>query len=575
MKKTGITVLLFTALFRPEYGHPQLCEGSLGDPIVWISFGAGSPVHAGALTSGTTSYTYSNADFPIDGSYTVENTTAGAGSVWWSTTDHTGNAGGYMMVVNASISLTDYFYKSTVTGLCPGTLYEFSAWLMNLLKSSDLSPPNITFQIEQTDGIILNSYNTGSIPLQSGPVWKQYGFFFETPPGVSQVVIRMRNNSAGGAPANDIALDDITFRPCGPDVLAWITGTSSTTDTVCTGSQLTIGLEATVSAGYAQPCFQWQEYLNGNWEYLAGATMLTMTLNTGSLTSGNHRYRLAAGECGNLQFSQCLVVSNEITIIAEAAPVAAYQVTDTLLCGNLPVLFDNTSVAPGEVSFTWEFGDGEGSYEVSPAHYYSGSGTYNTSLIAASPLGCADTVTRSVSVTLLPIPQALFTVTPTDTSILYPLIWLTDQSSGGTSCAVDWGDGTVTGCSESPHNYANPGTYLISEIVHDDEGCSDTAFATVIIRPEFRFFIPNAFTPNGDGLNDTFKPSLIGVSNYQFTVFNRFGEQIFETEDPATGWDGYFRGSLCPSECYVYRVGFHDAVSGGFQVRSGTFLLLK
>jgi hypothetical protein len=114
----------------PGVCRAQLCEGSLGDPIVSIDFGAGTAEHAGALPAGTTSYTYSSADFPIDGSYTVENTTAGSGQVWWSTTDHTGNAGGYMMVVNASLSLTDYFYKTTVTGLCPGTLYEFASWVI-------------------------------------------------------------------------------------------------------------------------------------------------------------------------------------------------------------------------------------------------------------------------------------------------------------------------------------------------------------------------------------------------------------------------------------------------------------
>src|ERR1700761_1401491 len=89
---------------------------SLGDPVVHITFGAGTSTHAGALPadSGTTSYTYSSADFPIDGSYTIENTTAGAGNVWWSTTDHTGNTGGYMMIVNASYAKTDYFYKREV-----------------------------------------------------------------------------------------------------------------------------------------------------------------------------------------------------------------------------------------------------------------------------------------------------------------------------------------------------------------------------------------------------------------------------------------------------------------------------
>src|ERR1700760_3666843 len=103
-------ICLLLVLVRYK-SHAQ--TGSLGDPVVHITFGSGTSVHSGALPadSGSTSYTYSSNDFPSDGYYTIENTTAGAGNVWWSITDHTGNTGGYMMIVNASEAKTDYFYK--------------------------------------------------------------------------------------------------------------------------------------------------------------------------------------------------------------------------------------------------------------------------------------------------------------------------------------------------------------------------------------------------------------------------------------------------------------------------------
>jgi len=161
--------------------------GSLGDPVVHITFGAGTSTHAGALPadSGSTSYTYSAVDFPTDGSYTIENSTAGSGSVWWSTTDHTGNTGGYMMIVNASVSKTDYFYKREVDGLCGGTTYQFSAWIGNLLRSKDNSPPNITFGIYNvSDGSLINSSPTGNIALQTGGFkWIQKTFNFTLPAG--------------------------------------------------------------------------------------------------------------------------------------------------------------------------------------------------------------------------------------------------------------------------------------------------------------------------------------------------------------------------------------------------------
>lgn len=120
------------------------------------------------------------------------------------------------MVVNASVSKTDYFYKREVDGLCNGTTYQFSAWIGNLLKSRDISPPNITFSIETTGGNVIQSYTTGTIQLQTSAFkWIQYAFNFTLPAGVSNVVIKMSNNSNGGAPANDLALDDITFSPYG------------------------------------------------------------------------------------------------------------------------------------------------------------------------------------------------------------------------------------------------------------------------------------------------------------------------------------------------------------------------
>ncbi len=199
IKKSCILLLFFLVLMNPAKIKAQLCKGSLGDAIVNLNFGSGTSTHGSVLGTGITSYIYSSAYFPMDGSYTIENSTVGFGSVWWSTKDHTGNTGGYMMVVNASISKTDYFYKKTVNGLCSNTTYEFAAWVMNLLRSQENSPPNITFMIETTGGTLINSYVTGTIPLQSSPVWRQYGFYFTTPANTSSVVIRMRNNSAGGA----------------------------------------------------------------------------------------------------------------------------------------------------------------------------------------------------------------------------------------------------------------------------------------------------------------------------------------------------------------------------------------
>jgi gliding motility-associated-like protein len=291
----------------------------LGDPVVKLDFGSGTSTHGTALGTGITSYNWTTADFPSDGSYTVEKTTNTPGT-WWTTTDHTG--GGYMMVVNASLSTTDYFYKNTVSGLCAGTTYEFAAWIMNLLRSQDNSPPNITFTIEDTSGTILGTYNTGNIGLSSSAVWKHYGFFFTTPSGVSTVVIRMRNNKAGAAPGNDIALDDITFRACGPTVTSQIVNESVTDLQVCENESKSITLSGSVSSSaYTTIGYQWQNSADGggSWTDISGANQANYTFVSGAV--GTYKYRLATADSSNINSSNCRVFSNEITINVKSGPI--------------------------------------------------------------------------------------------------------------------------------------------------------------------------------------------------------------------------------------------------------------
>lgn len=210
-----------------------------GDPIVNISFGAGNNP-GGPLNAATTSYTYFASDCPDDGFYSVRNNTSNCFSTSWHSmsVDHTGNPGGYFMLVNASIQ-PSAFYVDTVRGLCANTRFEFAAWVANVLRPSACNgsgiEPNLTFTIERTDGSILQTYSTGLINQTVSLQWRQYGFFFTTPPGVSDVVLRIFNNSRGGC-GNDLALDDITFRPCGPLLQSGVEGFANDTINYCEAS---------------------------------------------------------------------------------------------------------------------------------------------------------------------------------------------------------------------------------------------------------------------------------------------------------------------------------------------------
>ena len=449
----------------------QLCTGSLGDPVINIDFGAGTSTHGAALASGITSYTYSSADFPIDGSYTIENSTAGAGNVWWSTTDHTGNTGGYMMVVNASYSVTDYFYKNTVTGLCPNTTYEFAAWAINLLRSQDISPPNITFSIETTSGTVLNSYTTGSIPLTpSGPVWKKYGFYFTTPANVGSVVIRMRNNSSGGAPANDLAIDDITFRACGPNLSAAFANNSNTTLETCSGLGKQFVLQGTaVNSSYTSPAYQWQQYTNGSWTDIGGATSLTYTL-TAPNTADTYQYRMVSAEASNIGSAACEVESNTVTLTVDATPTITTSGNVSACVGDALNL---TATSTSTGTYSWTGPNNFSSTLQNPSISslaLANAGTYTVTLSTSA--GCTASASVQVSVGALPVATA-----SGGTTICQGSSTTLTASGGGT---YSWSPTAGLSSSTIANPVATPtDTVTYTVTVTNASGCSSTASVKV------------------------------------------------------------------------------------------------
>ena len=353
--KIFILLLIFFESFQTK---AQSCTGSLGDPVVNVTFGSGTSIGT-ALPTGQTNYTYSGVTCIQDGFYGIRTTSVPSatdnnncyGGGWLlSTRDHTGDTNGYMMVVNASYSPGEFF-KTTISGLCGGTTYEFSSWIMNLLKAGSCSTnsqrfPNVTFNIETTSGTVLKTFSTGNIPETASPQWNRYATFFTTPTGISTVVLRLVNNAPGGC-GNDLALDDIQFRACGPSLTTKFSGTNATEIKICIGQSYT--LNATLSSGYNNPVFQWQVSLDAtNWTNISGATTTTYTVTPTS--TGIKYYRVLASENGNINLVTCRIASNP-TLIAHVTPypdlIASGASICTGTCTDLSTLFtDNTTPLP-------------------------------------------------------------------------------------------------------------------------------------------------------------------------------------------------------------------------------------
>ena len=298
--------------------HAQLCTGSLGDPVVNITFGSGNAVSTNYTTS---AYSYVKSDCPTDGFFTITNYTMGCYSNTWHAVskDHTGDNGNYMLV-NASYDPGDFF-KTTVSDLCPNTNYQFSAWICNILQPYvDGINPNITFTIETTGGIVLQQYSTGDIEETDEPVWKQFGFYFTSPSENLPVVLRITNNAPGGT-GNDLALDDITFRPCGSTITSSIQGHSDSVD-VCEGNNESFQFNGNVSSAYFDPVYHWQVSTNkgDTWVDIPGADQKTYT-HSPVVQTGIYLYRLTVTNRQFSNLSSCRIASNSLLINVHPKPI--------------------------------------------------------------------------------------------------------------------------------------------------------------------------------------------------------------------------------------------------------------
>lgn len=342
------SVLVLFFCITMQTAGAQLCTGSLGDPVVNIDFGNGYGANTGYTP--TTSYNFASGQCPNDGYYTITRQSVSCfGGTWHTVTnDHTG--GGAFLLVNASYDPGD-FMVTKVTNLCPGITYEFAAWLLNILNRNGIKP-NITFTIETESGTVLQQYNTGDIFETSSPQWRQYGFFFTTPASNAVIVLRMRNNAPGGM-GNDIALDDITFRPCSAVLLSSrINGNSTDTVNICEGLSGTYNLSGAVTGTYVSPIYQWQLSKDSGktWNDINGAKTLNYT--AVPVTAGAYWYRFTAVESNVASNTGCRVASNYVVINIRSKPFVNAGGNRVIIMGNSIVL--NGSVTGDNPFYNWQ-----------------------------------------------------------------------------------------------------------------------------------------------------------------------------------------------------------------------------
>jgi len=457
----------------------QVCNGSLGDPVINQDFGQGQNPGL-PLAAGITNLQYTANNCPDDGQYTIANSLTGSGNchpdTWQNvTSDHTGNPNGYMMIVNASVAPNIFFTQNAPT-LCPGTKYQFSAYILNLItlaaSGPTVSEPNITFSVETTDGQVLAIDSSGTIPPTSSPTWVQKTLFFTTPDNATSVVVKMTNNAPGGN-GNDLILDDITFRACGPVILSGFGSTmGSATQGLCQGQSANFTLKAVVDTVQGtSPTLQWQSYHNnGGWVDTAGQTTNSLNVQFVNAVPGNYQYRLGVSN-GTSTLESCRVYSQPLTITVSPNPVITGLSATMQQCAGDTVILS----ASGGTSYQWS-GPNLPATTSNPVIIngitQADAGTYT--VVVYNQYDCQSTASTQITVNPMPV----VTATGSTTICVGDKTQLT--ASGGISYL--WSPGKTLSDSTAANPIASPTDSTIYSVkVGNASGCFTTRTVAVNI----------------------------------------------------------------------------------------------
>lgn len=626
MTKSLLVILLVAICFGTA--KAQLCKGSSGDPSATIDFGTNANP-ASPLPFGTSVYDYTFNGCPEPGKYTYGSRVFACYNTTWQTliTDHTpGDFDGLYMLVNAQTK-TGTFFLDTITGLCPLSNYEISAYLCNVLRDNACTlstpiDPVIEFNIQTLSGNTLLNYSSGSIPVTDKQIWRQYGSTFQTPPNVSTVILKISNAAKSVSDCGNVfAIDDIVFKPCGPLVTASISDNSTTMLNLCEGDNGSYVLRANYATGFVDPAFQWQVSNDGlAWTDIPGATSVTYTRKPTSI--GYYYYRMAIAEKTNISSLQCRIYSNKVVVNFENKPFV--QVTSYVYgCYGSPVVL----FAAGGSKFQWTgpnnfISNNQG--PIIPEVKFTDAGKYNVKVYTQS--GCSDTA--SVDLVVYPAAHATH---GSDVSVCEGG---RVQISAGGGTVYDWypDEPGVLSRDSIANPYASPAdTTKYTVKVTNEYGCSDIAYITVnvwkkprvnagldlrtrlgipitfngdafgsdihyfwtpvdnmqdantlhpVANPQIsttytlhvvsnrgcgevsddmyvkvydKIYIPNSFSPNGDGINDKWIIEPLDLfTNTELKVFNRYGQVVYTSKGAFQPWDGTRNGIPLPVGTYYY-----------------------
>lgn len=276
------------------------------------------------------------------------------------------------------------------------------------------------------------------------------------------------------------------------------------------------------------------------------------------------------------------VSTSEVNLTANPLPVLNLPEPIEGCIGQNIVI--NSQFEPGS-SCTWVFSDGQeynecGSVTVS----FPEQNCYGVDLTVVSSEGCVSSASMDSFICIMPNPLAGFYADNYNLTNLENGTNFFNTSMGAESYLWDFGDGSPTETDENVyHEFGNGDDFLTTEIpvtlyAITDIGCTDTVVMYIHLNPELIFYVPNAFTPDGDDYNNFFKPvfsSGYDKDGYSFRVFNRWGEIVYETKEIGDGWDGLYKSNKCQDGVYTWKLNVKNSFSDQKEEHIGHVSLLR
>jgi gliding motility-associated-like protein len=324
-----------------------------------------------------------------------------------------------------------------------------------------------------------------------------------------------------------------------------LTVTANQDITVCAGTA--VNLSSIPSGGNGIYVFAWTP---GNIPS-ANATV-TPTVST--------TYTISVTSCGQTATDNVIVTVNPLPAITITPDV-------TSGCAPLCVKFSSSSI-PASADCDWTFSNGiTVNNDCDTTICFPDAGQYGALLSVTDVNGCMNSLNAPNIITVFPVPDAAFTFAPDPTTIFNPLISFVDESTGANVTGWNWSFGDPLDNSSAlqnpSFNYDAAGTYTVGLVVTSDNGCVDSTWNTVVIDPAFSLYVPNAFTPNDDGINDGFfaKGEGLDLDHWDLWIYDRWGNMIFYTDDFYQKWDGKVQGksdNLVQMDVYVWKIRCRD-----------------